>query len=373
MNKYLVGGAVRDLLMGRVPNDKDYVVVGETVESMLAVGFEQVGKDFPVFLHPETGDEHALARKERKTDIGYNGFETSVENVTLEEDLARRDFTINAMALDGDKVIDPFNGQQDIKNKVIRHITGAFKEDPLRVLRAARFAARYGFTIAPETVIEMQAVSDEELNSIPVERIWAELEKAHESKVLDKFIDTLFVTKRTSTLARIFGFENENTDTDNRFAFISSEKAIAAPTFEVALQGIALILVCLNRITVPSIRFKPYVDRAKLFVDADRAFSSLLGASTNSIKTEVDILVKAREAIVRVATRLGALNETPAWREMQDALRLTDFNIDWFIRSVEAMKLVTAAQFPNLQGKELGVAIMNARARCVVTHEQINY
>lgn len=155
MNKFLVGGAVRDMLMGLEPKDKDYVVVGSSVEEMLAAGFEKVGADFPVFLHPETGDEYALARREKKTGTGYLGFTSEFGvDVTLEEDLSRRDLSINSMALD-DKgnLIDPFNGQEDLKNKVLRHTSNAFEEDPVRVLRLARFRARFGpdWTIAPET------------------------------------------------------------------------------------------------------------------------------------------------------------------------------------------------------------------------------
>jgi tRNA nucleotidyltransferase (CCA-adding enzyme) len=155
MKTYLVGGAVRDMLMGLEPKDKDYVVVGSSADEMLAAGFEKVGADFPVFLHPETGDEYALARREKKTGTGYLGFTSEFgADVTLEEDLGRRDISINSMAID-DKgnLIDPFNGQEDLKNKTLRHTSNAFEEDPVRVLRLARFRARFGpdWVIAPET------------------------------------------------------------------------------------------------------------------------------------------------------------------------------------------------------------------------------
>ena len=139
---YLVGGAVRDILLGREPKDRDYVVVDGSQENLLSLGFKQVGTDFPVFLHPETKEEYALARVERKSGVGYNGFSVETDGVTLGQDLARRDITINAMAMDGDDLIDPFNGHWDLENGVIRHVSGAFKDDPLRALRVARFAAR---------------------------------------------------------------------------------------------------------------------------------------------------------------------------------------------------------------------------------------
>ena len=155
MEIYSVGGGVRDIIMNRPIHDRDYVVVGSTVEEMLSLGYKPVGKDFPVFLHPETKEEYALARTERKVAPGYKGFVVhSDPSVTLEEDLSRRDLTINAMAMDADgHIIDPFGGQKDIQAKVFRHVSNAFREDPVRILRLARFAARYtDFTVAPETM-----------------------------------------------------------------------------------------------------------------------------------------------------------------------------------------------------------------------------
>ncbi len=180
MKIYEVGGCVRDRLLGLEPKDVDYVVVGATPEEMIAQGFQQVGASFPVFLHPTTGSEYALARTERKTGVGYHGFETVYDpNVTLEEDLRRRDLTINSMAYDRDTntIIDPYGGQADLKSKVLRHTSEAFAEDPVRVLRTARFAARYPrFKIAKETIKLMSQICHE-LNAVPGERIWAEFEK----------------------------------------------------------------------------------------------------------------------------------------------------------------------------------------------------
>ena len=182
-NTYLVGGAVRDTLLGKIPNDRDYVVVGATASDMLSLGFIQVGKDFPVFIHPKTKEEYALARTERKKGYGYKGFSIDAcSKVTLEEDLARRDLTINAMALGkGNSLVDPFNGFNDLQNKVLRHTTAAFIEDPVRVLRVARFMARFGeqWSIAPETQDLMQTLKNlGELKYLVPERIWAETAKA---------------------------------------------------------------------------------------------------------------------------------------------------------------------------------------------------
>jgi tRNA nucleotidyltransferase (CCA-adding enzyme) len=181
MKTYLVGGSVRDKLLGLTIKDRDWVVVGSTPEAMIAQGFQAVGKDFPVFLHPKTHEEYALARTERKTAPGYKGFVVhAAPNVTLEEDLARRDLTINAIAQSEDgSLIDPFHGQDDLKNKVLRHVSPAFVEDPVRVLRIARFAARFGFTIADETLILIKnMVAAKELDYLVPERVWQELEKA---------------------------------------------------------------------------------------------------------------------------------------------------------------------------------------------------
>jgi tRNA nucleotidyltransferase (CCA-adding enzyme) len=184
MQTFLVGGAVRDQLLGLEIKDRDFVVINSTPEQMIEQGFTQVGKDFPVFLHPTTGEEYALARTERKQGSGYTGFICYAgQDVKLEDDLARRDLTINAIAQSAEgEVIDPYMGQQDLHNKILRHISPAFSEDPLRVLRVARFAARFahlGFQIAPETQQLMVKLTDSgELECLTPERIWAETEKA---------------------------------------------------------------------------------------------------------------------------------------------------------------------------------------------------
>ncbi len=204
MQIFIVGGAVRDELLGRPNADRDYVVVGTTPEAMLAQGFRPVGKDFPVFLHPQTHEEYALARTERKTGRGYHGFAFhAAPDVTLEDDLARRDLTINAMAKAADgSVIDPFHGQHDLQAKILRHVGPAFAEDPVRILRIARFAARFSdFTVAPETLALMRGmVAAGEVDHLVAERVWQELAKGLMEDKPSRMIEVL---RECGALARL--------------------------------------------------------------------------------------------------------------------------------------------------------------------------
>jgi len=210
MKIYAVGGAIRDTLMGLPVHDIDYVVVGSSVEEMVAQGFRPVGKDFPVFLHPETQAEYALARTERKTGKGYKGFHFYADpTVTLEQDLERRDLTINAMAQevgsDGKQfgpIIDPFNGQEDLAAKIFRHVSDAFAEDPLRLLRIARFAARFPeFTVADETLLALKAiVQSGELDVLSAERIWQELARGLVAQKPMHLFQVLLNTGAASTI-----------------------------------------------------------------------------------------------------------------------------------------------------------------------------
>ncbi len=201
---YCVGGAVRDALLGLPVQDHDWVVVGGTPEGMEQLGYKAVGKDFPVFLHPETHEEYALARTERKTAKGYKGFAVyAAPDVTLEQDLARRDFTINAMAQNPDgRLIDPYGGEADLRAGILRHVSPAFSEDPVRILRAARFAARFGFTIAPETLQLMRLMADNgEVDALVPERVWQELARSLMEKLPSRFFTTL---RDCGALAKIF-------------------------------------------------------------------------------------------------------------------------------------------------------------------------
>jgi tRNA nucleotidyltransferase (CCA-adding enzyme) len=205
MGVFVVGGAVRDALMGLAVNDRDWVVVGSTPEAMSALGFTPVGKDFPVFLHPQTREEYALARTERKTARGYKGFAVQADpSVSLEEDLARRDLTVNAMAVPealahaasdawAGQIVDPYGGQADLHNQVLRHVTDAFAEDPVRILRVARFAARFAdFSVADETMALMrQMVADGEADHLVPERVWQELAKGLMSERPSRMFEVL--------------------------------------------------------------------------------------------------------------------------------------------------------------------------------------
>ena len=213
MQIYEVGGCVRDALLGRPVNDRDWVVVGATPEQMLAAGFRPVGKDFPVFLHPQTHEEHALARTERKTAPGYHGFLFhAAPEVTLEQDLARRDLTINAIARAADgTLIDPFGGQRDLADRVLRHVGPAFAEDPVRILRVARFAARFdGFRIADETRALMRSMVEAgEVDALVPERVWQELARglmeAAPSRMIEALRDCGALARLLPELDRLWG------------------------------------------------------------------------------------------------------------------------------------------------------------------------
>ena len=213
MQIFIVGGAVRDELLGRPNADRDYVVVGTTPEAMLAQGFRPVGKDFPVFLHPHSQEEYALARTERKTGHGYHGFAFhAAPDVSLEQDLARRDLTINAMArADDGSLIDPFCGQRDLQGKILRHVGPAFAEDPVRILRLARFAARFSdFSVAPETLELMRGmVTAGEVDHLVAERVWQELAKglleAKPSRMLEVLRDCGALARLLPEVDKLFG------------------------------------------------------------------------------------------------------------------------------------------------------------------------
>jgi tRNA nucleotidyltransferase (CCA-adding enzyme) len=196
MKVFLVGGAVRDAFLGLSGFDRDWLVVGSTPEEMVSLGYQTVGKDFPVFLHPDTREEYALARTERKTARGYKGFSVyAAPDVTLEEDLARRDLTINAIAQDPltGQIFDPYGGRKDLSHKVLRHVTAAFREDPVRILRIARFAARFpDFSLAPETLALMRAMVDEgEVDALVSERVWQEMARGLMGKQPSRMLQVL--------------------------------------------------------------------------------------------------------------------------------------------------------------------------------------
>ena len=238
MEVYLVGGAVRDRFLGLPIKEKDWCVVGSSPEEMKKRGFQSVGKDFPVFLHPETKEEYALARTERKIKPGYHGFDFNTsKNVTLLEDLKRRDLTINAMAIDSnDNLIDPYNGLDDIKNKKLRHVSKAFNEDPVRVLRTAKFAARFhqlDFSVHADTQKIMKSISDNgELDHLVSDRVWKEMEQALSGNDPHVFFSTL---QNCGALIRLFPELYINKDAKIKHGF-SALKKIANQSFDPAIN-----------------------------------------------------------------------------------------------------------------------------------------
>jgi len=253
MKIYLVGGAVRDQLLELPVKDHDWVVVGSTPEVMLKQGFQQVGADFPVFLHPKTKEEYALARTERKKGKGYLGFECyAAPDVSLEDDLKRRDLTINAMASADGIIIDPYNGQADLKQKILRHVSEAFSEDPLRVLRVARFAARFhhlGFTVADETIALMKQLVDAgELQHLAAERVWQESARALGEKSPWIYFETLRSCGALQALFPeldvLFGIpqpEKHHPEIDTGLHSLLSLKAACLLSEEVSVRFAALI------------------------------------------------------------------------------------------------------------------------------------
>lgn len=271
MKIYLVGGAVRDQLLNLSVHEKDWVVVGSTPEEMHALHFQPVGKEFPVFLHPDTKEEYALARTERKTGKGYKGFVFHTDpSVTLEQDLQRRDLTINAIAQDEHgNIIDPFHGQQDIKNKILRHVSDAFAEDPVRILRLARFAARFTeFSVDPNTNKLMQTmVENGEVDALVPERVWQEFEKALGYENPLRFFEIL---KNCGALQKLFPELLNKLPIELPENFNAFNKPV--------LFAILLNQLSLEQITVLCTRFRvpnDYSELAKLSVRLKNNFANL--------------------------------------------------------------------------------------------------
>jgi len=257
MQVYLVGGAIRDELLGLPAPERDWVVVGATPEELQRAGYRAVGREFPVFLHPDTGEEYALARLERKTGPGYRGFETQFSpGVTLEQDLQRRDLTINAMArgLDGN-LVDPYGGQRDLERRLLRHVSPAFVEDPVRVLRVARFAARLaalGFTVAPETGELMRRMVEQgEINALVPERVWREMQRALGESSPEVFFDVLQDCGALAVLLPELHWGTDERSALQRAARLSPEPSVR---FAALLAGAepAAITACCERLRVPN-------------------------------------------------------------------------------------------------------------------------
>ena len=362
MNFFLVGGAVRDKLLGHTIQDKDWVVVGATPEQMLEAGYTPVGKDFPVFLHPQTKEEYALARTERKTGKGYTGFSFyAASDVTLEDDLARRDLTINAIAeTPAGKIIDPYNGQADIKQRVLRHVTDAFSEDPVRILRVARFAARFhhlGFTIAEETQQLMRdMVSNGEADHLVAERVWQEFLKALKGPTPHIFLQTLketdalsiimpevaeLVTKSDEPIKALLKASSLSKDPEIRFAslvhYLGEEKN-------------KLRNLCKN-LKVPS----SYKDLAELTATHKPSMENIF----NSEPENVLKLYEKADAFRRQERFEKFLQCFSFITQVNEPHVLTQYALS----TLESLKEITPVPFlkEGYKGKELGEKIRNAR------------
>ncbi|MEP0201369.1 MAG: multifunctional CCA addition/repair protein [Halioglobus sp.] len=396
MTTYLVGGAIRDTLLSHPVHERDWVVVGATPQQMLDMGYQQVGKDFPVFLHPKTKDEYALARTERKSGRGYTGFAVHCDpDVTLEEDLIRRDLTINAMAQDSQgNIIDPYGGQTDLANKVLRHVSDAFVEDPLRVLRTARFAARYahlGFSVAPETLALMsEIVSQGELAHLPAERIWVEIDKALGERNPDVFIEVLrecgALAKLIPELDALFGVPQpeehhpeidsgvhtlmalrqavEMTDAcDVRFAVLLHDLGKGTtPEQELPrhiaheVRGIKLVIAACQRLKPPN-QYRDLALKACEFHLLSHRALELRGKTLLKLLTATDALRRPdRFEAFLLACEADAKGRLGLEEKPYPQAR-------YLRKAQEIVMEVTAGLFPGVEGKALGEAIAEERVR----------
>lgn len=399
MQIYLVGGAVRDQLLGQPFHEKDYVVVGATPEQLLAQGYQPVGKDFPVFLHPESKEEYALARTERKSGMGYHGFEFfTAPTVTLEEDLIRRDLTINAIAMDHNgQIHDPYHGQQDLNDRVLRHVSEAFVEDPLRVLRIARFAARFhhlNFTIAPETLTLMKMlVESGELNALTPERVWKETSRAlmerHANvyfevlrecgalKILFPEIDSLFgIPQRREyhpeidcgihTLMSLQQACRQNYSLDVRFAVLLHDLGKAlTPTDELPRhimheeRGVKPVTDVCERLRVPTVTKQLALAVCKEHLKCHQAFNLKAGTIWRLLQ-RLDVLRRPErvEAFLQACEcdsrgRLGL--EDRAYPQK-----------DYLLKAMEVVRSIKAQDLPpEIQGPDIGEMLIERRIQAI--------
>ena len=355
MKSFLVGGAVRDTLLGYPFHEKDWVVVGATPAEMIEAGYTQVGRDFPVFLHPDSKEEYALARTERKSGPGYHGFVVHADPaVTLEEDLERRDLTINAMAMDasGD-IIDPYHGQQDLADRVLRHVSPHFVEDPLRVLRVARFAARYhhlGFTIAPETAALLsQIVAADELPHLSIERVWVEMEKALGTTHPEVFFHTLADCQALAVLLPELSVSQG----------IAALARAAPHTPRLDCRWASLLS------DLPEARVKAINQHLKV-PNAYSLLATRISVARPTLKTalknasECMVLIKLLDALRRDEPFEGVCETLIALEQNSDEANTT---IELLRNACKQARTVTAADFTEsrLTGPDLGAAIEAAR------------
>jgi len=370
MKIYAVGGAIRDTLMGLPVHDIDYVVVGSSVEEMVDKGFRPVGKDFPVFLHPQTQAEYALARTERKTGQGYKGFHFYADpSVSLEQDLERRDLTINAMAQevgpDGKQfgpIIDPYNGQEDLAKKVFRHVSDAFAEDPLRLLRIARFAARFPeFSVADETLIALKAiVQSGELNALSAERIWQELARGLVAAKPMHLFQVLLNTGAARTVLPLL-LTAKLAEEPFREEFIA----------HLALAGDSLEERCaVTLMDLPASEIRSWADCVRMPIDV-RDFSEIF--------SDLRVLInKYRNASYQAVDVLAWFNRADVWRKPDRAhaiLNLAEklrMNVSSLINAMRTTQAINTAEIiagiaaeDRSNGKRIGIAFESARLAAI--------
>lgn len=360
MRAYLVGGYVRDHLLGLEPKDRDWVVVGATPQDLLDLGFTQVGADFPVFLHPETGEEYALARTERKSGNGYHGFTVDFNpKVTMREDLSRRDLTINAMAMDPStgEIFDPFNGRKDLKNKVLRHVSSAFADDPLRVVRLARFASRFPDFIIDKQTEDLcyQMVLHGDLEHLPPERFWAELRKVFNEKQIHHFFHFLYVIDATSCVSffnTVFGFNDYSALSDSE-----TLDHICRTTNN--LQGLD-----------PETKFRLFVGLTTVYdLPGIDTRSSTIRNNLRRFNIRENNNPDALYEILRLAQ---AWSEGNTFNDFVQAVKYKEIREKTLMpnhKMLSALQVGTssikAAQFPDVTGKALGEAIKDARIEII--------
>ena len=381
MKIYLVGGAVRDKLLGLPVSERDWVVVGATPQEMLDLGFTPVGKDFPVFLHPDTREEYALARTERKTGPGYRGFTFhATPDVTLEQDLQRRDLTINAMAEDSDgTLIDPCGGREDLDTGMLRHISPAFAEDPVRILRVARFAARFetlGFHIAHGTnALMRKMVQNGEVDHLVPERVWAELVKALKTDRPQRFFTAL---RGCGALAALFP------EIDREFPASDSAHGDATP-----VAPLAALARASRASTRPRVRFAVLMQALGHDLDHEqrlqqirslcarlRAPKDYTGLALALTRYAADATAHAPDTLLKLMEGNGAFRQNSHWPELLEAFEAADI-IDaekraWLADAAARAGAVNAAQLAgdDLAGPELGEAIRRARETVIAETKQ---
>lgn len=374
MEIYLVGGAVRDQQLGLPVEERDWVVVGSTPEEMLKLGYRQVGKDFPVFLHPKTGEEYALARTERKTAPGYRGFAFHTSpDISLEEDLKRRDLSINAMAqtMDG-KLIDPYGGLNDLREGLLRHVSPAFSEDPVRILRVARFAARfgrYGFHLSHATNRLMRdMVAAGEVEHLVAERVWAELVKALATDMPERFFHVLRGCGALAVLFVEIDRQFESADvahtSDSHAASLRLLHDAAARTDDTVIR-FGSLLWSLDRNLSRSQR----IEQSSTLCNRLKAPNDFTRFGLLAIEQENNMKSRDADALVNAMQASGAFRDTHRWKQLLELYSIAGVlmadDISMLNRARDQAAAVNAAQFKNqgLKGPALGDAIKKERVR----------